>query len=49
MLTAVHGLFVFAGIISIAAVPLSALRTVALYWYFFTAVWLVIFLVASHA
>lgn len=49
MLTAVHGLFVFAGIISIAAVPVSALRIVALYWYFFTAVWLVIFLVASWA
>jgi heme/copper-type cytochrome/quinol oxidase subunit 3 len=49
MLTAVHGLFVFAGMISIAAVPVSALRTVALYWYFFTVVWLVIFLVASQA
>lgn len=49
MLTAVHGLFVFAGMISIAAVPVSALRTVALYWYFFTAVWLVIFLAASQA
>jgi hypothetical protein len=49
MLTAVHGLFVFAGMISIAAVPVSALRTVALYWYFFTAVWLVILLVASQA
>jgi heme/copper-type cytochrome/quinol oxidase subunit 3 len=49
MLTAVHGLFVFVGMISIAAVPISALRTVALYWYFFTAVWLVIFLVASWA
>ena len=49
MLTAVHGLFVFAGMISIAAVPVPALRTVALYWYFFTAVWLVIFLVASWA
>jgi heme/copper-type cytochrome/quinol oxidase subunit 3 len=45
-LTAVHGLFVFAGLISIAVVPVSALRTVALYWYFFTAVWLVIFLVS---
>jgi heme/copper-type cytochrome/quinol oxidase subunit 3 len=46
MLTAVHGLFVFAGVISIAVVPGSALRTVALFWYFFTAVWLVIFLVS---
>jgi heme/copper-type cytochrome/quinol oxidase subunit 3 len=46
MLTAVHGLFVFAGLISIAVVPVAALRTVALYWYFFTAIWLVIFLVS---
>jgi len=46
LLTAVHGLFVFAGLISIAVVPVSALRTVALYWYFFTGVWLVIFLVS---
>ncbi len=46
LLTAIHGLFVFAGLISIAVVPVSGLRTVALYWYFFTAVWLVIFLVS---
>ncbi len=46
LLTAVHGLFVFAGVIAIAVVPVSALRTLALYWYFFTAVWLVIFLVS---
>ena len=49
MLTAVHGLFVFAGVIAIAAVPVAAIRTVALYWYFFTAVWLVIFVIASLA
>ena len=47
VLTAIHGLFVVAGIISIAVVPGSAMRTVALYWYFFTAVWLVIFVVSS--
>jgi heme/copper-type cytochrome/quinol oxidase subunit 3 len=46
LLTAVHGLFVTAGLIAIAVVPVSALRTLALYWYFFTAVWLVIFLVS---
>lgn len=49
MLTAVHGLFVFAGVIAIAVVPISAIRTVAFYWYFFTAVWLVIFFVARMA
>lgn len=46
VLTAVHGLFVFGGLISIAIVPVSAIRAVALYWYFFTGVWLVIFLVS---
>jgi heme/copper-type cytochrome/quinol oxidase subunit 3 len=49
MLTAVHWLFVFAGVVAIAAVPASAIRTMALYWYFFTAVWVVIFVVASQA
>jgi heme/copper-type cytochrome/quinol oxidase subunit 3 len=48
-LTAVHGLFVFAGLIPIAALPVSAIRPVALYWHFFTAVWLVIFVIASLA
>jgi len=48
VLTAIHGLFVVAGIISIALVPVSAIRSVALYWYFFTAVWLVIFVVSSQ-
>ena len=48
MLTAVHGLFVLAGVIAIAAVPVSAIRTMALYWYFFTAVWVVIFVVARQ-
>jgi heme/copper-type cytochrome/quinol oxidase subunit 3 len=49
MLTAVHGLFVLAGVIAIAVVPVSAIRTMALYWYFFTAVWVVIFVVARPA
>jgi heme/copper-type cytochrome/quinol oxidase subunit 3 len=48
MLTAVHGLFVLAGVIAIASVPVSAIRTLALYWYFFTAVWVVIFVVARQ-
>ena len=49
MLTAVLGIFVLVGTILIALVPVSALRTMALYWYFCTAVWLVIFAVASLA
>jgi len=48
MLTAVHGLFVLAGVIAIGVVPVSAIRTMALYWYFFTAVWVVIFVVARQ-
>jgi len=47
LLTAVLGLFVFAGVIALAVVPVSGLRTLSLYWYFFTAVWLVIFGVAG--
>jgi heme/copper-type cytochrome/quinol oxidase subunit 3 len=47
-LAAVHGLHVLAGLIALALVPASALRTMALYWYFFTAVWIVIFVVASQ-
>jgi heme/copper-type cytochrome/quinol oxidase subunit 3 len=46
--TAVHGLFVFAGLISIAVVPASALKVMSLYWCFFTAVWVVIFAIASQ-
>jgi heme/copper-type cytochrome/quinol oxidase subunit 3 len=49
MLTAVLGIFVLVGTILIALVPVSALRTMALYWHFCTAVWLVIFAVASLA
>lgn len=46
ILTGLHGLHILAGLIALALVPASALRTMALYWYFFTAVWLAIFLVA---
>jgi len=48
MLTAILGLFVFAGVIALAVVPASGLRALSLYWYFFTAVWLVIFGVAGR-
>lgn len=47
MLTGLHGLFVLAGVIAVAVVPSSGLRAMALYWYFFTAVWLVIFALGS--
>lgn len=43
-LVVVHGVHVSAGLIALAVVPASALRTVAIYWYFFIAVWLAIFL-----
>jgi heme/copper-type cytochrome/quinol oxidase subunit 3 len=48
MLTAVLGLFVLAGVIALAVVPASGRRALSLYWYFFTAVWLVIFGVAGQ-
>ncbi len=48
MLTVLLGLFVLAGVIALAVVPASGLQAVSLYWYFFTAVWLVIFGVASQ-
>lgn len=44
VLTGIHALHVLAGVIALAIVPASALRAMALYWYFFTAVWLAIFL-----
>lgn len=47
LLTELHGLHIFAGVVAVSLVPTSALRTMALYWYFFTAVWLAIFLVAA--
>jgi heme/copper-type cytochrome/quinol oxidase subunit 3 len=45
ILAGIHGLHVLAGLIALVIVPASALRALALYWYFFVAVWLVIFLV----
>jgi hypothetical protein len=48
MLTAILGLFVFAGVIALAVVPASGLPALSLYWYFFTAVWLVVLGVASQ-
>ena len=48
VLTAVLGLFVLAGVIALAVVPASALRTLSLYWYFFTVVWLIIFGIAGQ-
>ncbi len=41
-----HGLHVLAGLVALAVVPSTALRTLALYWYFFAGVWVVIFLAA---
>jgi heme/copper-type cytochrome/quinol oxidase subunit 3 len=49
MLTAVLGLFVLAGVIALVIVPASSLRALSLYWYFLTAVWLVILVAASQA
>jgi heme/copper-type cytochrome/quinol oxidase subunit 3 len=49
ILAGVHGLHILAGLVALAIVPVSALRAMALYWYFFTAVWLVILVVASQA
>jgi heme/copper-type cytochrome/quinol oxidase subunit 3 len=49
ILAGIHGLHILAGMIALAIVPASALRSLALFWYFFTAVWLLIFLVASQA
>lgn len=46
VLTGIHGLHIFAGMIALALVPTSALRAMGLYWVFFTAVWLVIFVIA---
>ena len=43
-LTGIHGLHILAGLVALALVPASALRAMALYWYFLTAVWLAIFL-----
>lgn len=48
MLTALLGLFVLAGVIALAVIPATGLRALSLYWYFFTAVWLVIFGIAGQ-
>ena len=45
-LAGVHGLHVLIGLVALALVPSTAIRAMALYWYFFACVWLVIFLVA---
>jgi heme/copper-type cytochrome/quinol oxidase subunit 3 len=45
VLTAIHGIHIFAGLTALAIVPASGVRTIALYWYFFALVWLVIFFV----
>ena len=45
MLVGIHGLHILAGLIALAIVPSTGLRAMALYWYFFAAVWLVICLV----
>jgi heme/copper-type cytochrome/quinol oxidase subunit 3 len=45
-LAGVHGLHIFVGLLALAMVPSTAIRAMALYWYFFAGVWLVIFLVA---
>jgi hypothetical protein len=39
-LTVVHGLHIFAGAIGSAIVPPHALRVMALYWLFFSVVWI---------
>jgi heme/copper-type cytochrome/quinol oxidase subunit 3 len=45
-LAGAHGLHVLIGLVALAIVPSTAIRTMALYWYFFAGVWLAIFLVA---
>jgi heme/copper-type cytochrome/quinol oxidase subunit 3 len=46
ILTGIYGLHILAGLIALALVPASALKAMALYWYFFSAVWIVIFTMA---
>lgn len=45
-LAGVHALHVLVGLIALAIIPITAIRTMALYWYFFACLWLVIVLVA---
>ena len=44
-LAGVHGLHILAGLIALAVAPSAAIKVVALYWYFFVVLWLVIVLV----
>jgi heme/copper-type cytochrome/quinol oxidase subunit 3 len=44
-LAGMHGLHVTAGLVALAIVPATAIRAVAMYWYFFLGAWLAIFLV----
>ena len=46
MLTGIHGVHILAGLIALALVPASALKVMALYWYFFSAVGIVMYVVA---
>ena len=46
MLAGIHGVHMLAGLIALALVPASALKVMALYWYFFSAVGLVMFIMA---
>jgi heme/copper-type cytochrome/quinol oxidase subunit 3 len=46
MLTGIHGVHMLAGLIALALVPASTLKVMALYWYFFSAVGIVMFIVA---
>lgn len=49
MLTIAYASFMLAGVVALALSPASALRAMSYYWYFFTAVWLVIIMVATRA
>lgn len=45
-LTGVHSLHVLLGVVALAVLPPAALRVMAMYWHFFVALWVAIFLVA---
>jgi heme/copper-type cytochrome/quinol oxidase subunit 3 len=42
ILAGIHGLHLLAGMVAAVVVPSSGLRAIALYWYFFAGVWLVV-------
>jgi len=46
ILTGIHGLHILAGLIALMLVPASALKVMAMYWYFFSAIWIAIFILA---